>query len=231
MGTMIKVYYDLLSQPSRAVYIFVKKAAIPFQACPVALRRGEHKSDEFAKINPFQLVPAIDDQGFKLTESVGILRYLCREKKVPDHWYPHDSKAQARVDEYLEWQHLNTRIQCAMFFQHKFLRPQMFGTPMDEKKVAQFQKGMETVLDQFENVWLNKNQSYLVGNELSIADLMAICELEQPSMAGYNILEGRPKLTEWFNKVKEDLQPHYDEAHTMVYKVREKFQPHLKAAL
>lgn len=29
---------------------------------------GEHKTPEYAQINPFQLVPAIDDDGFKLTE-------------------------------------------------------------------------------------------------------------------------------------------------------------------
>ena len=51
--------------------------------------------------------------------SVGILRYLCRERDVPDHWYPRDSKKQAKVDEYLEWQHLDTRLNCAMFFQQK----------------------------------------------------------------------------------------------------------------
>ena len=57
---------------------------------------------------------------FKLY-SVGILRYLCREfpDKVPDNWYPKDSKKQAKVDEYVEWQHANTRLNMAMFFQHK----------------------------------------------------------------------------------------------------------------
>ena len=29
--------------------------------------------------------------------------------QVADHWYPKESQAQARVDEYLEWQHLGTR--------------------------------------------------------------------------------------------------------------------------
>ena len=51
--------------------------------------------------------------------SVAILRYLARDRKVAEHWYPSDLKKQAKVDEYLEWQHLNTRLFCAMFFRHK----------------------------------------------------------------------------------------------------------------
>ena len=53
--------------------------------------------------------------------SVAILRYLSRKYKdhVADHWYPCDIKGQARVDEYLEWQHTNTRINCAMYFRTK----------------------------------------------------------------------------------------------------------------
>lgn len=41
--------------------------------------------------------------------SIAIIRYLAKEKNIPDKWYPKDSKKQARVDEYLEWQHNNTR--------------------------------------------------------------------------------------------------------------------------
>lgn len=54
--------------------------------------------------------------------SVAILRYLCKEFTVANHWYPKDSKAQAKVDEYLEWQHLNTRLCCASYFQKKVLK-------------------------------------------------------------------------------------------------------------
>lgn len=66
-------------------------------------------------------VPSIDDNGFFLSESVAIVRYLARENKVADHWYPTDSEKQARVDEYLEWQHLNTRILCVTFFRKKVI--------------------------------------------------------------------------------------------------------------
>jgi glutathione S-transferase len=57
--------------------------------------------------------------------SVAILRYLSKTRQIADHWYPADIKLQAKVDEYLEWQHTNTRIFCAMYFQHKVLYMQM----------------------------------------------------------------------------------------------------------
>lgn len=200
----------------------MKMANIPFESCRLDLLKGEHKTDEFTEVNPFQLVPAIDDDGFKLTESVAILRYLCRKYNVPDHWYPKDLKLQARVDEYMEWQHLNTRANCALFFQHKFLRPKMFGIEVNQKKVADFQNRMETTLEQFETIWL-KDKPFLAGDLVSIADLLAACELEQPGMADYDVFEGRPILAAWFKRVKESLQPHYDEGHKVVYRVREKF--------
>ena len=64
----LKYYFDLMSQPSRAVYMFLKMTSIPFQAKEIALRKLEHMTDDYAKINPFQKVPAIDDDGFCLTE-------------------------------------------------------------------------------------------------------------------------------------------------------------------
>lgn len=60
--------------------------------------------------------------------SVAILRYLAKkyEGQISSNWYPNDPKAQAKVDEYLEWQHLNTRLNCAMFFQHKVCQATIF---------------------------------------------------------------------------------------------------------
>ena len=37
----LKYYFDLMSQPSRAVYIFLKANNIQFEAKPVALRKGK----------------------------------------------------------------------------------------------------------------------------------------------------------------------------------------------
>ncbi|OWK15419.1 GSTT1, partial [Cervus elaphus hippelaphus] len=38
---------------------------------------------------------------------------------VPDHWYPRDLQACARVDEYLAWQHAALRRSCLRALWHK----------------------------------------------------------------------------------------------------------------
>ncbi|XP_026478577.1 glutathione S-transferase T1-like [Ctenocephalides felis] len=64
----LKLYFDLMSPPSRALFIFLKAAKIQFEPCIVSLGEGKNLAPEFAKINRFQKLPCIDDKGFKLAE-------------------------------------------------------------------------------------------------------------------------------------------------------------------
>ena len=48
--------------------------------------------------------------------SAAIMRYLVSKYNLPDHWYPTDPECRAKVDEYLDWHHTNTRAGAAMFF-------------------------------------------------------------------------------------------------------------------
>ena len=52
-----------------------------------------------------------------LRESMAILRYVTKVFDVPDHWYPKDLMGEQKVNEYLHWQHLATRLNCSMYFQ------------------------------------------------------------------------------------------------------------------
>ncbi|RLU21362.1 hypothetical protein DMN91_005735 [Ooceraea biroi] len=214
----LKLYYDLLSQPSRAMYIFLKVCNIPFEKHIINLGKLEHFSPEYEQVNPFKKVPAIEHSGFKLTESIGIMRYLCREFKVDDHWYPHDSKQQAKVDEYLEWQHLNTRLYGSTYFLVKFLNPLMLNRPAKPEKVAESESRLSDCLDLIEKIWL-KDQPYLTGNVISVADIFGACELEQPYMAGYDPKKGRPRLAAWMERVAKETSPHYQEAHKFVQQI------------
>uniref|UniRef100_A0A2S2NMT6 glutathione transferase n=1 Tax=Schizaphis graminum TaxID=13262 RepID=A0A2S2NMT6_SCHGA len=147
--------------------------------------------------------------------SIAILRYICRTYNVADHWYPKDSVKQAHVDEYLEWQHTNTRGDCALYCLHKVFWPLIVGKPINEQRVAQLEKRMMITLDLIDNVWL-KNKTFLSGNEISISDIVGICEIEQTRMAGFDPYANRPNLSKWKMRTASYLNPYYEEANEIV---------------
>jgi len=222
-GLGLKVYYDLMSQPSRAVILFLKANKIPFTPKPVALRKGEHFGDEYGKINPFRLVPTIDDNGFKITESVAILKYLSDKCQVANHWYPKDLQKRARVDSYMAWQHLNLRLFGSMVFRIQVIEPRMTKQPIDAARLAEYQSQLETCLDKIETIFL-RDAPFLAGDEISIADLLGICELQQPMSVRHDVFRGRPQLDAWAKRVQDRLHPHFYEASAHINKVKEMFK-------
>ncbi|XP_055526147.1 glutathione S-transferase theta-1-like [Wyeomyia smithii] len=217
----IRFYYDLISQPCRALYIFLQQTKIPHQKCPTALRKWEHTTPEFLQnVSRFGKVPAIVEapSNFKLAESIAILRYLSREHNVPDHWYPRDIRKRARVDEYLEWQHTNTRAHCASYVRYVWRGP-LRGEPMEGRTAERLRAEMIACLDFIETNLLSDEGRYIDGGtDITIADLIAACEIEQPKLTGYDPRVGRPRLTAWIQRVRERTQPDYDEAHQVVHK-------------
>ncbi|XP_059052291.1 glutathione S-transferase theta-1 [Achroia grisella] len=226
----LKLYCDLMSQPSRCLYILLKSTKCNFEPKFVDLRKAEHYSEEYKKINRFQRVPVIDHNGFVLSESVAILKYLARERIIPDNLYPRESQKQARVEEFLEWQHIELRIPCAMYFRTAYLDPVVFGTKVTPAKISGFEQRMELALENFSTKWLGRGSDFVTGNTITVADLIAICELEQPRMAGYDPREKYPAINEWYQKVRNYFNPYYDEAHVIVNKIIAK-QPKVAAKL
>ena len=76
---------------------------------------------------------------------------------------------------------------------------------------------MEETLDDIEKVWLaGGGKKYIGGDNISVADIMACCELEQPRIiAGYDLCGGREVLSGYMDRVKTELNPHYDEVHAV----------------
>ena len=55
----LKVYVDLMGQPSRALMMFCRATNIPHEIKHVKLMRMEHKKSSFKKLTPFQTVRAV----------------------------------------------------------------------------------------------------------------------------------------------------------------------------
>ena len=70
--------------------------------------------------------------------------------------------------------------------QKAWLIPRMKGVDPDPVAVEKQLQLVKKTLDQFETIWLdNGNKKFLCGDKISVADVFAACELEQPAIAGY----------------------------------------------
>lgn len=182
---------------------------------------GQHRSDAFAQVNPLRKVPALKDGEFTLAESVAILLYLSRKYKAPDHWYPEDLQARARVDEYLAWQHTALRSSCTRAMWQKMMFPVFLGERVPPETLASTLAELDSCLQLLEDKFL-KDQDFLTGPHISVADLVAITELMHPVSAGCQVFKSRPKLAAWYKRVEaavgEDL---FQEAHAVVMKAKD----------
>jgi len=211
---MMKLYMDMLSQPCRALAILVQMNNIPCTIIPIAIRKGDNKSEEFLKLNPVGKVPVLvdTDNDFILTESIAIFRYVSR--KHPNALYPDGAVDQAKVDEYLSWQHMNTRMKASAVFITEVFKSKMFGMGLDAA-LSQ----CESMLDDLHTMFI-KDKQFILGDTLSFADVLCVCELMQPGLSGRNILKGRPDIEAYVQRVKDATNPHFDEAHAAYYKVQ-----------
>lgn len=176
-----RFYYDLMSPPSRALYIFFNKLKIPYEPVKVALRRSEQLTSDFQKnVHRLQKMPVIHHNGLKLSESVAILHYLKREHVIPESTYfpSTDTKTLARIDEYMEWTHNNIRMGGGMLFMLKWAMPFITGEMPHEKEVAKYEKLFEQSLNTLEDIWL-ESQDFVTGDKITYADILAACDIEQ----------------------------------------------------
>ncbi|XP_054895889.1 glutathione S-transferase theta-2 isoform X2 [Poeciliopsis prolifica] len=215
-GREVQMYLDLMSQPCRAVHILLTRTKIPHRVHSVALRKGEHRTAEFSELNPMQKVPVLVDGGFILTESDAILKYLATTFDLPEHWYPWQPERRARVDEYLAWHHSNTRPHAA-----KVLFPVQLGGPVDRRRLDRALSDLDVTLQRLESMFLRR-QPFLCGDDITLADLLAICELMQPLGSGRDILKDRPQLHRWRSRVQSAVGESFDEAHAVLFAVRDR---------
>jgi glutathione S-transferase len=207
----LKLYIDMMSQPSRAVLLFCLENGIAHQVEMVQIAKGQTRSAEFKALNPRGKVPVIDHDGFVLTESHAILAYLADIHGL-DAWYPRDPKKRARVDEWLHWHHSNLRYGAYVVF-GKVLGPKM-GVPTLKEKLEDAEKTLHVSL-KFMDAALSQ-QPYLTGSTLSIADLSLACEAAQHWIAG-NDFSKYPNVAAWLKRV--GALKNWDKVNAVLYKV------------
>ena len=160
---------------------FCKINKIPFDFIEIRVGKKQHLTEEFKKISPARIVPVIIEKNtqtgeeFRLFESHAILRYLTLSRNLPDHWFPKDPILRAKVDQYLDWHHSFLRQGVGYNVYKRLFSPMIYGTKPTEDELQFYQLYLKRSLDLMER-WLTASP-YLCGDQISIADISAVCEL------------------------------------------------------
>lgn len=66
-----------------------------------------------------------------------------------------------------------------IFFQH--MNPILTGKKVDPHTLESYEKRMVSAIETFASNWLDNGTEFVSGDSITVADLLAACELEQPS--------------------------------------------------
>lgn len=152
--------------------------------------------DTIKAANPSGRIPAMDDNGFHLSESIAIMIYLAG--KAGNKLYPEDTQARALVNQWLFWDvaHWTPAYQPIQF--ERAIKPMLDMGDPDEAAV-------EAALAKFarEATLLNAaldGQDWLVGGEPTLADFAAGAGLTYAAPMGLP-LDDYPNIKAWNGRV------------------------------
>ena len=211
----MKLYHHPVSTTSRGVVLFAADNGIYLDYEVVDLLTGAQYKPEYAAINPSCQVPVLEDDGFRLTESSAILKYLA--EKTGSAAYPADRRQRARVNERMDW--LNTGFYRD--FGYGFVYPQIFPFMRradDKVQQATVEWGRDKSrrwLEVLDRDLIGAGNAYLCGNDITLADylgapMVALGDAIRCDFAAY------PNVRRWMNTMKS--RPNWAKVNEAYYK-------------
>lgn len=196
---MLKIYGRANSICVRKVLWTIDEIGLPYTREDWGRGFRPTTEPEFAKLNPFGVVPVIDDEGTVLRESHAICRYLASKHGRTD-LLPTDIAQRARVEGWMDWAQTDLASGMRAPFLGLIVKMPAFSDPkLIQDGVAEWTKQMTTL-----NASLAANGPYLTGNNFTLADVPAgiavnrwfSIPFEKPELkavsAYYDLLAERP---------------------------------------
>jgi glutathione S-transferase len=178
---------------SMASHITLEETGASYEAKPILLAKGEHKTEAYLKINPRGKVPALDIDGTVLTENTAILSYLARrfpEKRL----MPADLLGEAHCIATMAWLS-NTVHPC---FTH-IMRPERF-TAEESAQAGVKEAGRQSFWACLQEIdRLLKGKQWMAGAQFTVCDPYTLVfyswgsriELSVKDLAAYTAFKDR----------------------------------------
>lgn len=192
--------YDTPRAPNpKRVRMFLAEKGVPVPRREINLMALEHKSDEYARINPLHSVPALVlDDGAVLTETVSICRYI--ESLYPEPaLLGRDGREAAFVDMWQRRMEFELFQPIAHAFRHSHPRLAVLEQPQfPDFARAQGARALAAMR------WLDgelADRPHVAGDAFTIADITAFVALELAPLARLAVPEDLTHLARWRSQV------------------------------
>ena len=188
---MIKVYGTSRSRAARALWA-LEELGLKYEHAPVNAS-GESRKPEHLKINPNGHIPAIDDNGTIIWESMAINLYLA-EKYGKGGLWPATVEQHGACYQWSFWGMTEVEPQLMTVFLNRLILP---AEQRNEQAAAKAIEQMKTPLKVLDDHL--HNGEYLLGKEFTIADLNAASVLSLASFVQLD-LSPTPAAQKWLQK-------------------------------
>lgn len=192
------------SQPVRAVMWLLLYKQLPFEMVlinPGSKGETGSRNPAFLAKNAMGTIPTIEEpeSGFTLGEAHAIMCYLSN-KNGWDDLYPSDHQARAKVDWYLHFHHRNIREASTGLVAPKIRKDLNIPDIMQQSARATLTRALKAM----ESDWL-ANSRYIMGDQLTLADMAAYVEIGQLQSCYTNVydFEGLPNVSRWLDTMKQ----------------------------
>lgn len=197
---MLTIYGVYCSRASRN-YWMAEELGIPFQSVPViqarlladplaADARINTKSPAFLAVNPMGLIPAIEDDGLVLAESLANNLYLARKHGGP--LAGADVREEGEMTAWTLWAATEVEpytVKIVLTYDNA-----QENTPDGKALIETCVKGLERPLNRLEAHL--QTQDYVVGNRFTVADLN-LAEVLRYATGVPGVFDAYPRITAW----------------------------------
>jgi glutathione S-transferase len=185
----VKVYGTYHSPNFNRVVLVLHEKDVEFEFVRLNIAEREHKTPEYLALQPFGLLPLLQDGDVKVFESRAIMRYVAdkyKDQGTPN-LYGSTVAERAQVDQWLEVENGAFSPTALTLVREHLYKPVLYKTANDPEVVEEITAKLAKILDIYE-VHLSKHK-YLAGDFLSIADLTHL-----PAGHSYFTISGRQEL-------------------------------------
>jgi len=185
----LKVYGYAKSRALRTLWM-LEELGVPYEHIDVNSSIGGTRTAVFLKINPAGHIPAIDDDGFKLSESMAINLYLAKKH---GKLYPVTAQGEARALQWSFWAAHEVDRQVVQWIVNTSILP---IEQRDAKLALAAREEIEWPL-QVLNGELGKQQYLADPNAFTVADLNVAAILYRLLFVD---LRDKPNLDKWLRQ-------------------------------